>query len=149
MESANGRISALCGTSATVVVSSPLACRRCAAGKGCGAGIFQDAAQSRQICVEIPPDMVVQVGDNIEIAIASRHLLRAAMLAYALPLMTMLISLGALWALSDTPGDGQGIVIAVSGLAAGFAVSRWLLKQESVCEQFVPVIREEADVAAC
>jgi len=146
MESATGRISAVSGANATVEVLSPLACRRCASGKGCGAGIFQDAGKTREIQVEIPLHMTVRVGDNIELAIASRHLLRAAMLAYALPLIAMLASLGVFWALSENASDGRAVVVAIFGLVSGLLVSRRLLKQESICEQFVPVIGGVPDV---
>lgn len=146
MESATGRISAVRGANATVEVLSPLACRRCAAGKGCGAGIFQDATRTREIQIQIPLHMTVSVGDDIELAIASRHLLRAAVLAYALPLAAMLGSLGVFWVLSENASDGQAVVVAIFGLVSGLLLSRRLLKRESICEQFVPVIGAVPDV---
>jgi len=145
MESAIGRISILDDRIATVVVESPVACRRCAAGKGCGAGIFQGADRNREVRVEIPVGMEVQEGDTIELMIGPRFLLRAAMLAYGLPLATMVLSLFLAWMLTGNPGDGLGVVLAVLGLAVGLVVGRRILNSESICEQFVPAVGRVSD----
>ncbi len=145
MESAIGRISALHEQIATVEVESPVACKRCAAGKGCGAGIFQDADRPRQIQVEIPAGMTVRQGDTIELTIGPKFLLRAAMLAYGLPLITMITLLALAWLLSGNPGDGAGIVLAIIGLVIGLFVGRQILSRESICEQFVPSVGKVSD----
>ena len=140
MESASGKISALNGAIATVEVASPLACQRCAAGKGCGAGIFQTAAKPRQIEVRIPPGMLVRRGDAIELMIGPKFLLRAAMLAYGLPLAGVVLFPGLAWLTIGSIADSAGIVLAIAGLAAGLLAGRQILRRESVCEQFVPAI---------
>jgi len=145
MESAIGRISALNEQIATVEVESPVACKRCAAGKGCGAGIFQDADRPRQIQVEVPAGMTVRQGDTIELTIGHKFLLRAAMLAYGLPLITMITLLALAWLLSGNPGDGAGIVLAIIGLVIGLFIGRQILSSESICEQFVPSFGKVSD----
>lgn len=146
MESAIGRISVLDEQVATVVVESPVACQRCAAGKGCGAGIFQDTDRSREIRVEIPAGMSVLEGDTIALMIGPKYLLRAAMLAYGLPLVTTVLSLILAWTLTGDPGDGVGIVFAVLGLGVGLVIGRRILSKESMCEQFVPDVGRVSDV---
>ncbi len=146
MESAIGRISALDEQVATVVVESPVACKRCAAGKGCGAGIFPDGMRKREISVAIPEGMSVREGDAIKLTIGPKFLLRAAMLAYGLPLACMIAFLGLTWMLTGNPGDGPGIVIAILGLAVGLFVGRRILNQQSICDQFVPTIVSDSDV---
>ena len=140
MESAIGRISALNGVVATVEVDSPVACQRCADGKGCGAGIFQTAEQPRRIDVRIPPGMTVRRGDTIELTIGPKFLLRAAMLAYGLPLAGVVLFPGLAWLATGSIADNMGIVLAVAGLAFGLILGRRILQRESVCEQFVPAI---------
>lgn len=146
METASGRISALTDLVATVEVDSPLACQRCAEGRGCGAGIFQAAEQSRQIKVRIPADMTVRQGDIIELTIGPKYLLRAAMLAYGLPLVSTVLLPGLAWLIMGNIPDSIGIALAVAGLAAGLVVGRRILQRESICEQFVPAIGRSAGV---
>jgi len=146
MESAIGKISALTDIVATVEVRAPIACQRCAAGKGCGAGIFQTSDQPREIQVRIPVGLSVRLGDTIELTIGRKFLLRAAMLAYGLPLMTMMSFLGLAWILPGNPGDGTGIVIAASGLVVGLVIGRQILGRDSVCEQFVPTLAKDPSV---
>jgi len=140
METATGRISALRGLDATVEVDSPVACQRCAEGRGCGAGIFQAAEQSREISVRIPADMKVREGDIVDLKIGPRFLLRAAALAYGLPLVTMVLLPGLAWLIMGTTPDSVGISLAIAGLAAGLFAGRYILRRESICEQFIPAI---------
>lgn len=144
METAVGRISAISDRIATVEVDSPVACKRCAAGRGCGAGIFQASEQSREISVRIPADMAVREGDFVELTIGPKFLLRAAMLAYGLPLVSMVLFPGLAWLIMGGIPDIVGISLAVAGLAAGLVIGRNILRRESVCEQFVPAIGSRA-----
>lgn len=140
MESAFGKVGSLEGSVATIEVDSPLACRRCSEGKGCGAGIFESADKIRQIRVQIPVGMSVEKGDTIQLSIASKFLLRAAMLAYGLPLMTMVLFPGLGWMLTGKNDDVAGVVLAVLGLLTGLVIGRQILRKESICEQFVPAV---------
>ena len=140
METAVGTISAINDRIATVEVDSPVACQRCAAGRGCGAGILQANEHSREIRVRIPADLAVQKGDAIELTIGPKFLLRAAMLAYGLPLVGMVLFPGVAWLVIGGIADIAGIALAVAGLAAGLVIGRNILGSESVCEQFVPAI---------
>ena len=145
MESATGRISVLDKSVATVVIDSPVACKRCAEGKGCGAGIFQDSDRKREIQVAVPAGMSLRVGDAIELTISPKFLLRAALLAYGLPLAGVISFPTLAWMLRGNPGDGPGIVVAILGLVAGIVVGRRILEQSSICEQFVPAVTRVAD----
>ena len=149
MESAFGKISALDGQVATVLVDSPVVCKRCATGKGCGAGLFQGNDKPHEVHVNIPTDMTIRQGDSIELRIGPKFLLRAAALAYGLPLATMVLFPGLAWILTSNLGDGAGIVLALSGLTAGLGIGRQILKHESICEQFVPAVGEVSDGGIC
>lgn len=95
--------------------------------------------------IELPEGMSLQIGDSIDLTIGGRHLLRAAVLAYGLPLITMLVSLLALQSFGVATDDASGVLAAVGGLLAGLVLGRALLKRESVCDQFVPTIGSSAD----
>lgn len=148
METAIGRISELNNRVATVLVESPVACARCAAGKGCGVGIFQDSDQRREIQVEIPAGLSVREGESIELTIGPKYLLRAAMLAYGLPLLAMVLSLGLAWMLAGNPGDGIGLLLATFGLGAGLVAGRRIMNRDSICKQFVPAVGRVSDVGS-
>jgi len=139
METAIGEVSAVNGNSATITISSPLACRRCAAGKGCGAALTLSGERSRQIDVDVPPGLRLQAGDPVRLAISPRHLATAAILAYGLPLAAMLVFLAGSAVAGAELGDGQSVLVALVGLACGFAVSRRLLAGAAVCRKFIPV----------
>ena len=140
MESAIGKVGSIDGSIATVAVDSPIACRRCAEGKGCGAGIFESADKIREIQVQIPAGMSVRQGDTIELSIASKFLLRAAILAYGLPLLAMVVFPGLGWLLTGENSDAAGIVLAVLGLLTGLIVGRQILRKQSICDQFIPAV---------
>ncbi|MGI9202994.1 MAG: SoxR reducing system RseC family protein [Woeseiaceae bacterium] len=145
METVTGKVAALRGRKASVLVKSAAVCHRCAAGKGCGAGIFQAGDKPRYMQIEIPDGMSVRPGDRIDLQIGARHLLRAALLAYGLPLITTLITLLVLQYSGFGARDAIGIVAAGGGLLGGLAMGRAFLRRESICDQFVPTIRSPAD----
>jgi sigma-E factor negative regulatory protein RseC len=145
MESAIGRISALDETVATVVIESPVACKRCAAGKGCGAGIFQSSDRKREIQIRIPVGMSLREGDPVELTIGPKFLLRAAMLAYGLPLIGMVAFPALARMVSGNNDDGPGIVLAILGLVVGLGIGHRMLSRASTCEQFVPSIGRVSD----
>ena len=74
------------GARAIVEVDLSTACPRCAAGKGCGAGLLVGSSRLRQVEAAIGPGMVLAEGDSVEISLASSNLLQAALIVYGLPL---------------------------------------------------------------
>lgn len=146
METVTGKIAALHGRTATVAVKSASVCHRCAAGKGCGAGIFQSADKPRYMQIELPDGMSVRSGDIIDLRIGARYLLRAALLAYGLPLITMLVTLLMLQLSGFGTRDVVGIVASGAGLLGGLVIGRAFLRRDSICDQFIPTIGSSADV---
>lgn len=140
MESVIGTISSIHGDRATVMVEAPLACRRCRAGRGCGAGLLQSDQGSRQIDVQLPPGMAVEVGNRVRLTVAPLGLLRAATLAYGLPLVAMLAALGVARLSVGSFGDAEGVGFAIIGLIAGLLISRRLLQKDAACDQLVPAV---------
>ena len=102
--------------------------------------------RKRVIQVEIPQDMTVREGDMIKLTIGPKFLLRAAMLAYGLPLICMVMFLVLAWTVTGNPGDGPGTALAILGLAVGFFIGRRILNRQSVCDQFVPSVGSVSDV---
>lgn len=140
MESASGKIETINDGIACVVVDAAVTCPRCEAGRGCGAGLLTGNAKPRRMEVGIPQGMAFAAGDAVTLSIAPRYLLRAAMLAYGLPLLLMLLAVGLARVAGVASSDAAAVVFSATGLLVGIVLGRWLLRREAVCEQFTPEI---------
>jgi positive regulator of sigma E activity len=125
------------GARAVVEVEAAAACPRCAAGKGCGAGLLAPGWR-RQIEVEVPDGIYPHIDDRVEVALAPQHLLQAAATVYGFPLTGALA--GAAFAYALALGDTAAAVAALVGLGVGLAASRWRLRQGPCLRRFTPTI---------
>jgi len=143
MENPKGRVLSLSngadGARAIVSVEVAAACPRCAAGKGCGAGLITGAGRDRQVEAKIRPGLAVAENDLVEIALAPDNLLRAAAIVYGLPMLGAVAAAAIAYAFSL--GDAAAALAALAGLACGLAVSRWRLQQGSCLRRFVPSVQ--------
>jgi positive regulator of sigma E activity len=141
MENPTGRVVSLVdsggGVRAVVEVDTAAACPRCAAGKGCGAGLLQPAGRN-QIEVAIPEGLSPHVDDRVEVTLAPRNLLQAAATVYGFPLTGGLA--GAAFAYALELGDSAAAVAALLGLGIGLAASRRRLRQGPCLRRFTPTI---------
>ena len=141
MDNPTGRVVSLVdsrnGARAVVEIDAAAACPRCAAGKGCGAGLLQ-AGGPRQIEVEIPAGIAPRVDDRVEVSLAPSNLLQAAVTVYGFPLTGALA--GAAFAYALALGDTAAALAALAGLGVGLAASRWRLQQGPCLRSFTPTI---------
>ena len=144
METASGRVEAVHNQQITILVATPVACRRCATGKGCGAGLLTGTERERRIDVALPPGMHLEPGDRVSLGIAPGQLLRAAGIAYGIPLIALVGAAGLAALAGRSPGDGPAIAMALAGLAIGVLISRRILARHRACEFYVPTIEERA-----
>ena len=142
MDSPVGRIVSVAPGRATVSVDTSQVCARCAAGKGCGAGLLTGAKQSRLIEVSVAPGLNLKPGDEVKLSLAPSNLLRAAMLAYGLPLGGVVLALGVAWFINAAMDDAVAVVLAISGLLAGSLIGRRLLNQDGCLKNLVPTVAE-------
>lgn len=131
---------------AVVEVTSAIQCARCAAGKGCGAGIAAGTGRRRSIDAVLAGNLVVRAGDLVTIELAPDNLLRAAAIVYGLPLTGAVIAAAGAW----FAGFGElGAAFAVLvGIAAGATVGRLRLQRAACLRRFVPVVTALADTEA-
>lgn len=141
MDNPTGRVVSLVdsrsGARAVVEVDVAASCPRCAAGKGCGAGLLQSGGL-RQIEVEVPDGIQPHVDDRVEVSLAPHHLLQAAATVYGFPLTGGLA--GAALAYGLALGDTAAAVAALVGLGGGLVASRWRLRQGSCLRRLTPTI---------
>lgn len=149
MENPRGRIVSLHGvnsdTYAIVEIDPIVACARCAAGKGCGAGLLGGDATSKRVEAMVSSSMVFQQGDEVFIALQPKNLLRASLLVYGLPLAGAVLGAAAAYGLGLN--DGAAAVTALAGMAAGFWLARLRLQDLRCLRQFVPTVTGLATAA--
>ena len=142
MNNPRGRVLSLIpgdhGVRAIVAVQDAPVCPRCAAGKGCGAGIFTTGSAERQVEAAVPPGLCPQVDDRVEILLAPENLLRAAFVVYGLPMIGAIG--GATLAYAASLGDAAAAMLALLGLGCGLVASRWRLRQADCLRRFTPRI---------
>ncbi len=144
MDRASGKILSISANTATVSVVAT-GCPRCAAGKGCGAGLLTGSEGSTQVDIQLPTGHVYRTGEAVTLTIASSSLLRAALLAYGLPLAGIVLALTTGWLVMAPLSDFAAVMIALAGLLAGFYGGRRQLRKDAWCKQFVPSIDPQAD----
>lgn len=127
--------------SAVVEVAAAFSCARCAAGKGCGAGVFGSGRKNRHIEALIAAGVEIREGDEVSIELAPRHLLNAALIVYGLPLVGALVGAGIAYSLGL--GDLLASIAALAGIAAGIAIAHRRAARGQC--QFTPTIVSRHD----
>jgi len=126
------------GITAIVDVEADSVCARCASGRGCGAGLFAGRAGRRRLDVAVAEGMELREGDVVDIQLAPRNVLVAALIVYGLPLTGA--AAGAALAFVFSLGDAGAAAMALAGLAAGTLFGRRRLRGDSCLERFTPTV---------
>lgn len=140
MESPTGKIVSIAGGKATVAVERRAACPRCAAGKGCGAGLLSGSTRPALLEVSVSAGQRYREGDEVRLTLEPSHLLRATLLVYGLPLGGTVLMLLVGWLLMAPLSDPAAVGFAAGGLAAGLLAGRWQLNRRDCLKYFVPKI---------
>ncbi len=123
--------------SAELDIEPASACKRCAEGRGCGAGLLGAGAAGlpKRLRLDVDERQDFRPGDSIVVEVPAHCLRQAAISAYGLPLAGLLSGalLGATVA-GSVPADGDvaGIVCALAGLVLGAALSRLRLARAAL-----------------
>jgi sigma-E factor negative regulatory protein RseC len=142
MENPQGRILSIYPNDspphAVVEVAASIRCARCAAGKGCGAGLLGGDEKPRRVDALITHDLVLVEGDQVSIELAPNNLLRASLIVYGLPLLGALTGAAGAW-LSGT-GDLGAAIAALAGAGLGMLAGRLRLQRSTCLQAFTPVV---------
>jgi len=123
---------------AVVEVAASIRCARCAAGKGCGAGILGGDDKLRRVEALIAIDLDVGEGDQVAIELAPNNLLRASSIVYGLPLLGAVAGASGAW-LSGM-GDLGAAIAALAGVGVGILTGRRRLQRTGCLRTFTPVV---------
>ena len=126
------------GQRAVVAVADMPVCARCAAGRGCGAGLFAAGTSQGRIEAVIAPGLDARIDDEVELLMKPDNLLRAAYLVYGVPMFGAVAGAGTAYWLSLS--DAGAALMAIAGLAGGLLFSRWRVRQSDCARQFTPRI---------
>jgi sigma-E factor negative regulatory protein RseC len=115
------------GQYALVQASQANGCEQCS-GKGCGAGKLSQLFCSKPRLFQVDNPINAGVGDDVVISVAEGAILRGIGLVYLLPLLLLATGamLGSAWVGQSPEQDGYAAAGAVSGLAAGFIIAKWV-----------------------
>ena len=124
------------GLRAVIEVDATAICPRCAAGKGCGAGILGASRGTRRVEAVIDPALRLGEGDHVQLTLASDSVLRASVIAYGFPLLGAVAAAAAAYSLSL--GDPGAALAALAGIGAGMLFGRRRLRREECLREFIP-----------
>lgn len=116
-------------------------CARCAAGRGCGAGLLGQRRKAAVIEAKVAAGITLEAGDRVRLEFIPAELVRAAWLAYGLPLAGLIAAV--LVASRLAPGNELAAIAgAALGLVAGAWHGRRSLLQSGCLSRCVPTVSE-------
>ncbi len=131
--------------SVTVRVDKAVSCARCAAGKGCGAGLTSGAGRALELELRVPDSgSPLRVGDSVQLNLLPGNLLRAALLAYGVPLAGAALAAAMAFALGAS--EPASVTAALAGLMAGMIFSAYRTRRLSCLGNLSPHIEVDASV---
>lgn len=130
---------------ARVEIADSSACPRCAAGKGCGAGIFGSTRESIALTVRVADGLQVATGDRVTLSLAPTGLVQAALFVYGAPLGGLLLASGTAYLLLDPLTDMIALGFSACGLLAGGIVGRVLARRDGCVSRMSPSINGLAE----
>ncbi|MDH3620747.1 MAG: SoxR reducing system RseC family protein [Gammaproteobacteria bacterium] len=142
MEHTRGRILSIQPDPAIAIVEVDTVsfCARCAAGKGCGAGLFGSDRGPRHFEAPIVGLMDLREGDEVRIELAPRNVLHAALVVYGLPLTGLLLMVGIAYLFGWS--DWIAVLAAGTGIVLGAFIGRRHLARSNCLRQFTPLITQ-------
>lgn len=139
----NGRVVSVRGDSLWVETVQRSTCGSCEAEAGCGQGLmarFFLGSRFLPVFLEGRDPARYQPGDAVTIGIPEGVIVLTSLLAYMLPLVTLVVgaSLGH-W----IAGELLSVAGALLGLAAGFATARWVSRRYLRSRRYRPVLVDD------
>ncbi len=127
----------------TVRVDAAVGCARCAAGRGCGAGLSGSAGKSLELELPVTEAAAgLQVGDHVQVNLASGNLLNAALIAYGIPLVGAAIAAAIAYLLQAS--EPVSVAASLAGLAAGMVVSIYRIRRPACLGNLTPRVESDA-----
>lgn len=135
MVEASGTVVAVRNGQLQVETQPRSTCAHCST-DSCATSVVAKLFGAKRSRVWLENTLGARPGEQVVIGIQDKLLLRASLLSYLLPLVCML----AVAALGDARGATEGLqgLLAVGGLAAGFALAGWIARRARSRRRFRP-----------
>ncbi len=107
-------------------------CNSCSMKSGCGQRLMNQATDCKRsrIALPVPSTMSLSVGDEVVLGIPQNAFIKASLLTFAMPLVSMLgCALLAQWLRLSEPVT---VIVALLGLGLGLLLLRWYSQSDSV-----------------
>lgn len=138
-----GRVVRVAGHYAWVARAGIAACERCAAGTGCGGGLFARLTGRREYEVRARNAVAdVAAGDDVMIGLPEGALLAGAFAVYVVPLAGLLLGAALGGTLFGTAGDAGVVVSGGAGFLAGMLWLRRYSARAATDPRFEPRVVE-------
>ncbi len=122
------------------------ACQRCAEGRGCGGGLLGRLLGDRLRLVRVPrADLDLQVGEGVVVALGESAVVRAAVVMYLVPLLTLFLGAVALHGLAGG-GDLWAIAGGIAGLVVGLAYARRFGLRHAADPRYQPAVLGRVEI---
>ena len=138
-----GTVLAVRHRDALVRVDSEI-CPRCAAGKGCGAGLFGQSKARVELTLPIADGLEIAVGERVTLSLKPSDLARAALFLYGLPLGGLLLASGLAFLVLEDPSDATALAWASVGLATGIVAGGVRARRDPCLSRLRPTISGRA-----
>ncbi len=132
-----GKVVATEGDLVWVETCRQSACDSCASKAGCGHGALAKLG-AKTVHMQALCEFDVAVGDQVVVGVPEQVLLRSSVLAYIMPLVTMMLAalLSEHWWQSDLVSGLAGVL----GLAFGFLLLRWHFQKHRHDQYYQPMV---------
>jgi sigma-E factor negative regulatory protein RseC len=141
----NGVITAVLDDHYRVSVVRQSACSTCNTQSRCGVSALDGLRKQGAVELTLRSAQTLQTGQTVQLGIAETAIIKASLLAYALPLLLLLIT--------ATSAQSAGLPVAISflmsaaALALGFVLARWLGRRS--LQNLQPELLDSHGEASC
>lgn len=148
MESPVATVVSVHNSRAVVRAEAAAVCARCAAGRGCGAGLLGGTRSVGELEVTVAEGVRVRAGDRVCLSLEPANLLTASVFAYGFPLLGLMAALLLTWLVPVPVSDPQAVLAGALGLAIGAWAGRSASRGRACARRLEPVIHRLAEPAA-
>ena len=134
-----GKVIAVDGAYAVIEMQQRSACGHCNQSDQCGTSMVTGLFSARRQRLHLINHLNLSVGDAVVVGINETVLLTAALMAYLLPVLMMLLF--ALLATASGLGDGGSVALSILGLFAGLGAGKYIMGRQHAHSREIVLLR--------
>jgi sigma-E factor negative regulatory protein RseC len=123
-----------------VQTQSKTGCSSCKVSSTCGSGIVNKAFSHKVFVTPLKNTINAHINDEVEVGIPEDLVLKASLIVYLLPLISLMLALALSSLLLPDLSELGSILSAATGLALGFIGVSWFARRKSQQKQLEPML---------